>query len=162
MKNPRWLKPILFLILISQVIYALIVGPLIHKTDSFPFHQWALFAKVYRAEVLPIIYIKKMGTKIFNPAISYYDTIPMRGPVDFLVAHDNLTTWHQLEQLGQKEKASEMQKSIELQIWGTGYDVEYEIRVVRIDLIDFIKRREVKENLQTFGPYVLQEGRGPQ
>ncbi len=131
---------------------------MINQTDIFPFHQWALFAKVHRTENLPIIYIRKIGTKEFNPPISYYDHFPMRGPIDFLVARDNLMTWQELEQAGNSEKALDVRRSIELHLWPNSQKVEYEIRIVKIDLIHFIKRRDVELLLQVFGPYYPQEG----
>jgi hypothetical protein len=158
MKNSFWIGPTLFFILLSQVVYALIIGPMINQTDIFPFHQWALFAKVNRTEELPIIYIRKIGTKEFSPPISYYDHFPMRGPVDFLVAHDNLMTWQKLEKEGNNDKALDVRRSIESHLWPNIQKVEYEIRIVKIDLINFIKRRDVEKLLQTFGPYSLQEG----
>lgn len=152
------MKFILNSLLFVQIVFAILVGPYLNITDFFPFHQWALFAKVNRIEEVPIIYVSQKDSETFNPPVSYYDLIDRKGPIDFLVAHDNLYVWKDLIDKNLQEDANNVLLATEKQLWPKSTFIKYEIYIAEVDLLDFVKTRQVKNIKVKYGPFTVDKG----
>lgn len=153
MTTPFYIRTALGFILFIQVFFALVIGPILAKNDVFPLHQWALFGKVFRTETMPVIYVTQINSEALNPPQNYYDLIPQRGPIDFLVGRDNLLTWLKLIQEQKQIEADEMRRSIENHLWPHVARLHYEIRIVKVDLVEFATKRKIIEVVNTYGPF---------
>lgn len=153
MSLPIYIRIFLGFILSIQILFALVIGPLLSKTDVFPLHQWALFAKINKVEQIPVLYVRRLDSQFFTPLRSYYKLIPQYGSVDFLVARDNLTTWHELIERNQQNEAALVLKDLISHLWPETTLVEYEIHLIEVDLIDFIQKESPGRLIKQFGPF---------
>lgn len=156
-----YLNPIqrtIFTIFFIQFAYALLICPLTGETDFFPLHKWALFGQIQKNYEWPVLYIQQWGEEKYEVPQNYYDFFQKRKGIDFLPGQDLVFEWYIADGKNNVNLALHKREAFEKHFFKDVNGVVYKIHIVKLNQIEYLRNRKIRDVIKTYGPYMYESG----